>query len=123
MADFMVSASTINFEGRRSSWMRKLTMYVLATAAPYFISLDYSPPSSAFVYLDLCICDPPLLESEPVPARLAPKGINVKEAQQPFKTVSTDPFNVVAGTLGTNQLRHLNVSLAWCSRVATAGGI
>jgi hypothetical protein len=32
MADFMLSARTMNFDGRRSSWMRKLTIYTLATA-------------------------------------------------------------------------------------------
>src|SRR6266550_5050319 len=56
-------------------------------------------------------------ESESVPARLAPKGIDVKEAYQTFRTDPTDSFNLIAGALGTNRLRHLNVSLAWCSRV------
>ena len=32
MADFILSASTMNLDGRRSSWVRKLTMYTLATA-------------------------------------------------------------------------------------------
>jgi hypothetical protein len=32
MADFMLSARTMNFDGQRSSWMRKLTIYTLATA-------------------------------------------------------------------------------------------
>jgi hypothetical protein len=31
MADRILSARTINFDGRRSSWVRKLTMYTLAT--------------------------------------------------------------------------------------------
>ena len=53
-----------------------------------------------------------------MPARLAPKGINVKEAYQTFSTDPTDSFNAIAGTLGTNRLQHLNVSLAWCSRVS-----
>jgi hypothetical protein len=38
-----------------------------------------------------------------VPARFAPEGINVKDAHQTFKTVSTDSFNVIAGALGTNR--------------------
>jgi len=38
------------------------------------------------VFLDLRICDTPLQESESMPARLAPKGINVKEAYQTFRT-------------------------------------
>jgi hypothetical protein len=32
MADRILSPRTINFDGRRSSWVRKLTMYTLATA-------------------------------------------------------------------------------------------
>ena len=32
MADLMLSARTINFDGRRSSWERKVTTYTLATA-------------------------------------------------------------------------------------------
>ena len=32
MADFILSAKTMNLDGRRSSWLRKLTMYTLATA-------------------------------------------------------------------------------------------
>ena len=32
MADFILSARTMNFDGLRSSWVRKLTMYTLATA-------------------------------------------------------------------------------------------
>ena len=40
-------------------------------------------------------------------ARFAPEGINVKEAHQTFKTVSAGSFNVFAGALGTNRLRHL----------------
>ena len=42
-----------------------------------------------------------------MPARFAPEGINVKEAHQTFKTVSAGSFNVFAGALGTNRLRHL----------------
>jgi len=47
-----------------------------------------------------------------VPACLALKRINVKEAYQTFRTDPTDSFNVIAGALGTNRLPHLNVSLA-----------
>jgi hypothetical protein len=32
MADFMLSARTMNFDGRSSLWVRKLTMYTRATA-------------------------------------------------------------------------------------------
>ena len=32
VADSMLSARTINLDGRWSSWLRKLTMYTLATA-------------------------------------------------------------------------------------------
>ena len=45
-------------------------------------------------------------------ARLAPEGINVEEAYQTFETDTMGSFNVIAGALGTNRLRHLNVSLA-----------
>jgi hypothetical protein len=58
------------------------------------------------------IFDTPLQKSESVTARLAPEGINVKEAYQTFGTDTMDSFNVIAGALGTNRLRHLNVSLA-----------
>jgi hypothetical protein len=39
-------------------------------------------------------------------ARLAPEGINIKEAYQTFRTEPTDSFNVFAGALGTNWLGH-----------------
>jgi hypothetical protein len=59
-----------------------------------FHLVDFSLPLA--VNLDLRICDPPLQESESVPARLAPKGINVKKAYQTFRTDPTDSFNVIA---------------------------
>ena len=79
-------------------------------------------PFNALVYLDLSICEAPLQESESAPARLAPEGINVKEAYQTFRTEPTDSFNVFTGAPWTNRLRHLNVSLAWCSRVRCVSG-
>jgi hypothetical protein len=32
MADFMLSARTMNFDGLRSSWVRKVTMLILANS-------------------------------------------------------------------------------------------
>jgi hypothetical protein len=58
------------------------------------------------------VSDAPFEEPKSVPARFAPKGINVKKAHQTFRTDPTDSFNVIAGALGTNRLRPLNVSLA-----------
>ena len=63
-------------------------------------------PFNALVYLDLSICDAPLQESESAPARLAPEGLNVKEAYQTFRTEPTDSFNVFTGAPWTNRLRH-----------------
>jgi hypothetical protein len=63
-------------------------------------------PSNVLVQLDSGICDAPLHDSESVPARFAPEGINVEDAHQTFKTDSTDSFNEIAGTLGTSRLRH-----------------
>ena len=63
-------------------------------------------PSRALVFFDPRVCDAPLQESESVPARLAPEGINVKEAYQTLRTDPTDSFNVFAGALGTNWLLH-----------------
>src|SRR5262245_2141657 len=61
-------------------------------------------PSSAFVSLVSGVCDTPLQDSESVPARLAPEGINVKEAHQTFKTIPSGSSDIVAGTLGTTNL-------------------
>src|SRR5262249_46856989 len=62
-------------------------------------------PSSAFVSLDSGVSDTPLQDSESVPARLAPEGINVKDAHQTFKTVPSGcSSDIVAGTLGTMNL-------------------
>ena len=54
------------------------------------------------------VSDAPFEEPKSVPARFAPKGINVKEAYQTFRTDPTDSFNVIAGALGTNRLWPLN---------------
>ena len=91
--------------------------YALGASALLLINPFLALASNASVLLDPRVCDSPLQESESVPARLAPKGIDVKETYQTFRTDPTNSFNVIAGALGTNRLRHLNVSLAWCSRV------
>ena len=62
--------------------------------------------SGAPVQLDFRVCDAPLEEPKSVPARLAPEGINVKEAHQTFRTDPTDALNVFARAFWTNSFRH-----------------
>jgi len=58
-----------------------------------------------------------LEDTKSVSARLAPEGVNVKEAYQTFKTDPTDSFNVYAGTFGTGRWLQLNLFSADFSRV------
>jgi hypothetical protein len=61
--------------------------------------------SNALFFLDSRVCHAPLQDSESAPARLAPEGINVKEAHQTSRTDPTDSFNVFAGAPRTNHRR------------------
>ena len=52
------------------------------------------------------VSDAPFEEPKSVPAPLAPKGINVKEAHQTFKTDATGSLNIFARAFGTNSFRN-----------------
>ena len=58
------------------------------------------------VQLDSPVSDPPLLDSESVPAGFTPEGVDIEAAHQTLKPYSSGSFNGFAGTLGTNRLQH-----------------
>src|SRR5262245_47537486 len=91
------------------SIFRRYSLCVVPVVLPSYIFGLFLPalPAIALVSLDFRIYDAPLQDSESVPARLAPEGINVEDAHQTFRTNSTDSFNIIAGTLGTNRLSHV----------------